>query len=583
MSEEESAAILAKTLHVHLDPDLSSLSDAETAVVRRLVEVGRIFQKMHEHMRHREAIEAHAALVELDRSMGSVDATQNLLTLYYSAKGPVIRGLDGVRKPFLPVAARAPGRNVYPWGVEREEVESYLEKHPAMRPVLLDLRAVVRRSEREQVEADLATLEQHPALEILHPEVRSMLETLLESAAAEHPFYALPYSIAFAEPMMRSYQLLMEAGSIIADEDPEFAGYLRNRARDLLSDDYESGDASWVTGSFKNLNAQIGSYEVYDDLLYGVKSFFGLNVLLRDKERSEELRQAIQGIQAFENSLPYEPEGYGGSGNKKTVREGIPVGVYNIIADFGQSRGANTATILPNESAHARKYGRTILLRTNIMENADLFEIRRDAFAAAVGPEFVSHLSALGGFYRTLWHEIGHYLGVDRTRDGRELGEALEANSSTMEELKADLVSLFLVEQLHESGYYTDEDRLATYASGVRRTLQKNEPQRTQPYQTMQLMQMNFFLKHGLIEYVAAQEKLTIHYDRYHDVAERMLRIVLSIQSEGDARACDKFIDEYTAWKDDLHGVLAESMRSSERYRYSYVTYAILADESTSP
>ena len=47
----------------------------------------------------------------------------------------------------------------------------------------------------------------------------------------------------------------------------------------------------------------------------------------------------------------------------------ISVGVYNIVADFGQSRGANTATILPNDADHTRKYGRTILLRYNIMAN----------------------------------------------------------------------------------------------------------------------------------------------------------------------------------------------------------------------
>ena len=33
-----------------------------------------------------------------------------------------------------------------------------------------------------------------------------------------------------------------------------------------------------------------------------------------------------------------------------------------MIADFGQARGGNTATILPNESYLARRYGRTILL-----------------------------------------------------------------------------------------------------------------------------------------------------------------------------------------------------------------------------
>ncbi len=122
----------------------------------------------------------------------------------------------------------------------------------------------------------------------------------------------------------------------------EFARFLRNRARDLLSNDYESGDASWVTGRFKNLNAQIGSYETYDDEFYGVKTFFSFCLLLSRQEETTALRQAMKGIQALEDSLPYK--------NHKKVREDIPVGVYDVVADFGQSRGGNTATILPNES-----------------------------------------------------------------------------------------------------------------------------------------------------------------------------------------------------------------------------------------
>ena len=72
-----------------------------------------------------------------------------------------------------------------------------------------------------------------------------------------------------------------------------------------------------------------------------------------------------KGLQAVEDSLPYVA--------RKRVREDIPVGVYDVIADFGQSRGTNTATILPNEAYLARRYGRTILLRVNIMRNPEIF------------------------------------------------------------------------------------------------------------------------------------------------------------------------------------------------------------------
>ena len=37
-----------------------------------------------------------------------------------------------------------------------------------------------------------------------------------------------------------------EAADAVEKDDEEFARYLRNRARDLMSDDYESGDAAWI-------------------------------------------------------------------------------------------------------------------------------------------------------------------------------------------------------------------------------------------------------------------------------------------------------------------------------------------------
>ena len=54
--------------------------------------------------------------------------------------------------------------------------------------------------------------------------------------------------------------------------------------------------------------------------------------------------RALGGLQAIEDcaALPARATA--------AVREDIPVGVYDVIADFGQARGANTATILPNEA-----------------------------------------------------------------------------------------------------------------------------------------------------------------------------------------------------------------------------------------
>jgi hypothetical protein len=402
-------------------------------------------------------------------------------------------------------------------------------------------------------------------LDSLHPGLRTQLEAI-RSGEDDSSWYALPYSVRWAPEIMQVFTLIDGAAQDMKAEDPDLAAYLALRARDLLSDDYEGGDAAWVRGRFNNLNAQIGSYETYADALYGVKSFFSLSLLVRDVDRSRELSAGLTNLQSFQDALSF------GAGRK--VQQDIPVGVYNVVADFGQARGANTASILPNEADHARKYGRTILLRYNLMTHPGLFEDRHQVFAAAVDPEQADDLTLDGPFNRTLWHEVGHYLGVDRTADGRDLDQALSPWGSHYEEMKADLVSLFTVVQLNKTGQMSDDLLRSVQAAGVYRTLQRNQPRRDQPYQTMQLMQMNYFLEHGLLSFDEAGGWLHINYDRYNEVAASMLDQVLAIQSGGDSGKAEAFIDRYTTWSPQLHELIATRIRESTRYQYRMVRYS---------
>jgi hypothetical protein len=568
-SIEKSRAILDKMQPIRLSPDLSQLSAGERVAVGKLLKVGQIFQDLYEHQRHAQARSSLKELEQLDRRSSAHALTQNLLTIYRLNQGPISATLDNKREPFLNVDRVQPGKNMYPWGVTKQEVETFLTAHPERRDSILDLRTVVRRSTAENLQRDLAKLRQYPALDTLHPGLKLDLERLLSQRDAKG-FYAVPYSVAYADELIRAHGLLNEAADALQKDDAEFAGYLRNRGRDLLSDDYESGDASWVTGHFKNLNAQIGSYEVYDDELFGVKTFFAFSLLSTRQQETTELRKALKGLQALEESLPYD--------HHKKVREDIPVGVYDVIADFGQARGGNTATILPNENYLARRYGRTILLRANIMRNPDLFDATSHVWEAAVGPAHRNELTADGNFYRTLWHEIGHYLGVDTTKGGQDLDTALQENSSALEEMKADLVSLFVAEALRKQGYYTAEQLRSVYASGILRVLQNNKPRRDQPYNTMQLMQWNYFLENGLLSFDQQTKRLDIHYDKYHAVVGKLLAKVLQVQYEGDRAASDKFIDQYTTWDENLHGAVAKNIRDQQKYRFRLFKYAALGE-----
>jgi len=561
--EAQSAEILAKTEHIRLAPSLDALTDAERAALQDLLAVGALMQTVFERSRHAQAEAAFASLTSLDATLGKPVATRNLLDLYRLNQGPIATTLDNRRVPFLPVAEESRGKNVYPPDATRQQLDGFLSANPALRDEILAERSVVRRATRANIDADIATLERFPLIRELHPGRKEGLQALAKRASPD-AFYAVPYAIAYPREMTRAFALLMSAADKVDASDAEFARYLRNRARDLVSNDYESGDASWVTGRFARLNAQIGAYETYDDALFGVKAFHSMSILLRDEAASEELRKALGGLQSIEDALPYEP--------RKRVRDDIPVGVYDVIADFGQARGVNTATILPNDALFSRRYGRTIMLRANIMKNPVIFASDERVWRAATTDVHVNDLAPEGNVQRTLWHEVGHYLGPDRDQQGRTLDEALANYADAMEEMKSDLVSLFALHRMQHPSLR------AIQASGIRRTLQNVKPRSDQPYQTMQLVQFNWFLDRGLLRADPGTARLTIDYERYLGTIEALLKEVLRLQYSGDKAAVGAFFQQWTLWTPELHEKLAERIRTAQGARFRIVRYGALGE-----
>jgi len=559
--------VLAQTAPLRLAPDLSGLTAGERTAVDELIAVGGVFQDLYEAARHPDALRTRQALETLSRREPG-EEVRNLLTLYRLNDGPIASTLDSAREPFAPVSHEGPGRNVYPAGIGKAEVDAFLQAHPGARASILDERTLVRRATAGNLKKDREAL-RDVTLRTLHPGVAAELDAL-----AKRPdpgvLYAVPQAVAWAGPLRTAYGHLLKAATAIEGDDAEFAGYLRNRARDLLTNDYESGDAAWVTGRFKRLNAVVGTYESYQDGLYGAKAFPEVSILLTDEAATRALRARIRSIQAIEDALPYD--------DHKRVREDIPVGIYDIVADFGHARGTNTATILPNSSLHARRYGRTILLRRNIMENRDLFAVTLKRWHGVVDPAHADDLRPSGQFQRTLWHEIGHYLGADRDRQGRPVDVALAEHADAMEEMKADLVSLFSLHAQAKTGELSVDELRAVQAGGIMRTLQLNKPRPDQPYSTMQLSQFNYFLDTGLLEFDVASGRLRIHSERYESTVTSLLREVLALQHAGDPAAAGAFFAKWTTWTPELHQRIAATLKGVQGPRFRLVRYAALGE-----
>jgi hypothetical protein len=54
------------------------------------------------------------------------------MDLFALFKGPIATDLDNSREAFLPADPTVPGKNVYPWGVSKAEIEVFLQQYPEL-------------------------------------------------------------------------------------------------------------------------------------------------------------------------------------------------------------------------------------------------------------------------------------------------------------------------------------------------------------------------------------------------------------------------------------------------------------------
>lgn len=57
-----------------------------------------------------------------------------------------------------------------------------------------------------------------------------------------------------------------------------------------------------------------------------------------------------------------------------------------------------------------------------------------------------------------------------------------------------------------------------------------------------------------------------------------MLAKTLDIQYQGDKAAADRFIEQYTTWDENLHGLIAKNIRDQQQYRFRLFKYAALGE-----
>ncbi|HBZ66193.1 MAG TPA: Zn-dependent hydrolase [Bacteroidales bacterium] len=349
----------------------------------------------------------------------------------------------------------------------------------------------------------------------------------------------VPYSVAYKEELGKAAHLIRKAAELA--EEPRLKKYLELRADALLSNDYYASDFAWMEMKDNGIDFVVGPIENYEDALYGYKAAFESFVLVKDKEWTARVGHYASLLPQLQKSLPV-PDKY----KKETPGSDSDLGVYEAIFYAGDcNSGSKTIAInLPNDpKIHVEKGSRKLQLK-NVMR-AKFEKILVPIAELLVNPEQRKHIKFDAFFENVMFHETGHGLGVTRTLDGKlTTREALKEAYSSIEEGKADILGLYLVNQLNEMGELKDKDMMdnyVTFMAGIFRSVRFGA---SSAHGKANMITFYYFMEHGAISYDAANGYYTVNYEKMKQAVSDLSGLILTMQGDGNYDAAVKLIAE---------------------------------------
>lgn len=359
-------------------------------------------------------------------------------------------------------------------------------------------------------------------------------------------------------------------------DDALFKDYLGWQAQALLQNNEDMdmlADKHWAQMQNTPLEFTI-SRENYDDEMSGTvcenadlsamlaergievvaKDMLGVRVGIVNKEGTKLLLRFKEHMKTLAGLMPYadryEQNIAKGDELKQTM---VDVDLVALCGDYAQCRGAiTTAQNLPNDDKLSVKTGggRRNVYHRQVRMSGDK-EKQKKLLNALVREDFHKYFNDEAEHIFVIGHENGHSLGPNSSYQN-----ALGLYKHTIEENKADVVSITFMPEYVKAGIIDEQTLKEVYTSWIVRMLLKSKPKLSQPHRLGDLIHFNFLLQHGAIEF-NSEGKLVIHFDKMPEVMHKILEETIAVQLSKSPDKAKEFIDKYSGWT-ELHEHIAK-------------------------
>lgn len=340
---------------------------------------------------------------------------------------------------------------------------------------------------------------------------------------------SVPYHEEYRPYLERASSYLRQAASI--SENASLKRYLELRAEALLTDQYSESDRAWLDMTDNTIDIIIGPIENYEDHLYNYKTAYEAYILVKDKEWSQRLGKYISYLTELQESLPV-PTAY----KSEAPGTDAQLNAYDAIYYAGDcNSGSKTIAVnLPNDETLQQEKGTRRSQLKNTMQAK--FELILNPIAdELIAPEQRKHITFEAFFANTMFHEVAHGLGIKNTINGLgTVREALQEEFSWLEEGKADILGLFMVDYLFDKGVITEgslDDYYTTFLASIFRSVRFGA---SSAHGKANMLRFNYFYDHDAFTRNAEDGTYRVNMDKMRDAVASLSRLILELQGNGD-------------------------------------------------
>lgn len=518
-------------------PEYLELAEGDKEALKHLVKAAVVLDKVNMQLDNPNNLPFKEYL-EAEISKGNEQAKLTKI-LFDAQKGVCSLDRESNMIELIKGVSERPGKGVYPQDLEKDEFHAILIKMLKDGKVddvakILNQRSVVERVGNELVATDYVDKFKDD-FAYMASELEKAAET--STNADFNEFLILQAkALRTADPMLDAYA--DKKWATLQDTPLEFTITRENYSDELTETVVENPE-------LKALLDENGIIPV-------AKDFLGGRVGIINKKGTDAILGVKNYLPLMAQNMPFKDDYIQNiSPDRESKQTMVDADLVAVTGDVGEFRaGITLAENLPNDDKLSIKeldggrrnvYHRQIRLITS----EDAREKMKKRLAATVNPELHQYYNDEADHWFTVGHENGHSLGPKSGTEG------LGKYKSIIEENKADMISLAMLDVLTEAGMYTPEQRkqiIVTYAAD---NMMTSKPTLSQAHRVRSVMQNYYFIKEGAME-ISPEGILNVDIEKMVPTARKMLEEIIQVQMKGDFSKGEKYVLDNFVWTPEM-------------------------------